>query len=222
MDGNGRWAQNQSQDRLYGHSYGVESVREVVKGAVDLGIKYLTIYAFSTENWGRPQSEVEGIMQLLATTIANEIKPLASKGVKMEFIGDLSILPIEIQERIKEAQSVEIKEVKLTLVIALNYSARWEITRATQLIAEKVKNGELKSEDVTQDTISKYLTTNGVPDPELMIRTSGEVRLSNFLLWQLSYSELIFTDVLWPDFNKEEFTKAINIYLNRVRRFGKI
>lgn len=222
MDGNGRWAQNQSQDRLYGHSYGVESVREVVKGAVDLGIKYLTIYAFSTENWGRPQSEVEGIMQLLATTIANEIKPLASKGVKMEFIGDLSILPIEIQKRIKEAQSVEIKEVKLTLVIALNYSARWEITRATQLIAEKVKNGELKSEDVTQDTISKYLTTNGVPDPELMIRTSGEVRLSNFLLWQLSYSELIFTDVLWPDFNKEEFTKAINIYLNRVRRFGKI
>lgn len=222
MDGNGRWAQNQSQDRLYGHSYGVESVREVVKGAVDLDIKYLTIYAFSTENWGRPQSEVDGIMQLLATTIANEIKPLASKGVKMEFIGDLSILPIEIQERIKEAQSVEIKEVKLTLIIALNYSARWEITRAMQLIAEKVKDGSIQPKDITQDTISEHLTTSSVPDPELMIRTSGEVRLSNFLLWQLSYSELIFTDVLWPDFNKEEFTKAINIYLSRVRRFGKI
>lgn len=222
MDGNGRWAQSQSQERLYGHSFGIESVRDAVKGALELGIKYLTIYAFSTENWARPKDEVEGLMSLFGSTIAKEVAPLAKEGVKLDFMGDLDGLPTEVRSQIEASKSVKIEKVNLTLIIALNYSARWEITQAAKKIAMEVKNGSLKVEDISENTINEHLAMVNVPDPELMIRTSGEIRLSNFMLWQLSYSELIFTDILWPDFNKDRFKEAINVYLSRVRRFGKI
>lgn len=222
MDGNGRWAKNQSQDRLFGHSRGVDSVRQVVATAAKIGVEYLTIYAFSTENWGRPQEEVDGLMELLSRTIASEIEPLAKEGVKLHFIGDVEKLPVDLREQIKIARDREIENVKLNLVIALNYSARWEIVEATKKIAQKVKDGGVGVDQIDEKMFADNLQTVNIPDPDLMIRTSGEERLSNFLLWQLSYTELVFTDVLWPEFDKDEFLKTIDIYANRSRRFGKI
>jgi len=218
MDGNGRWAAQHGHERLWGHSHGVESVRAVVKKSADLGIKYLTIYAFSTENWGRPENEVSGIMTLLASTIANETKKLADSGVRMKFIGNTAQLPENLQEMIRKAENAPISQIKLTLVIALNYSSRWELTEAVK----KIVSSGVKAEEVNEGMISDNLTTAGIPDPDLLIRTSGEVRLSNFLLWQLSYSEMYFTDTFWPDFDGNALEDAVKYYSKRKRRWGKL
>lgn len=218
MDGNGRWAKQQGHERLWGHGHGVESVRSVVKKSVQLGIRYLTIYAFSTENWGRPEDEVLGLMSLLSKTIGNETLKLAEAGVRMKFIGNIGGLPESLQKEITSAENIDIKEEKLTLIIALNYSSRWEITDAVkQIISEGVS-----ADSISEGLISGKLTTAGIPDPDLLIRTSGELRLSNFLLWQLSYSELYFTETLWPDFNGDELEKAVIEYSRRNRRWGKL
>lgn len=222
MDGNGRWATSHGQDRIQGHRWGVDSVRDMVKKAVDIGVQYLTIYAFSKENWGRPQDEVDGLMQLISYTIMQEVEPLSKSGVRLSFIGELGALPQELRDSIKKAESMVVEPLKLNLVIALNYSARQEITLAVKQIAARVQSGSLGLEDVDQEVVSEALMTRDMPDPELMIRTSGEQRLSNFLLWQLSYAELYFTDVLWPDFTGDEFLKAIEQYQGRDRRFGLV
>lgn len=218
MDGNGRWAAQHGHERLWGHSHGVESVRSVVKKSVELGIRYLTIYAFSTENWGRPEDEVSGLMSLLASTIANETKELAESGVRMKFIGGISALPKNLQKMINEAENVPIAEIRLTLIIALNYSSRWEITDAVK----KIVQSGISAQEITEKTICDNLTTTGIPDPDLLIRTSGEIRLSNFLLWQLSYSELYFTDTFWPDFDGDALKDAVEYYSKRNRRWGKL
>lgn len=222
MDGNGRWAQSQGKERLHGHSHGVDSVRSVVHTATDLGVEFLTIYAFSTENWGRPTDEVDGLMELLSYTIMSELEPLTTSGVKMHFIGDIDAMPQSLQESIKVARERTPDQIKFNLVIALNYSSRWEITRAVNHIAEQVAAGKIKAEEITQDTITQNLTTYNIPDPDLLIRTSGEQRLSNFLLWQLSYTELYFTTTLWPDFGADALVAAIEEYSRRDRRFGTV
>lgn len=222
MDGNGRWASSHGQERLSGHRSGVDSVRDMVKKAASIGIEYLTIYAFSTENWGRPRSEVEGLMQLLSYTITQEMEPLARSGVKLSFIGDIKALPSHLKDSIKKAEEITVSPIKLNLVIALNYSAREEIATAVRQIAEEVSSGRLQIDNIDQNTVERHLMTQNIPDPDLLIRTSGEQRLSNFLLWQLSYSELYFTEVLWPDFTADEFLKAIEQYQYRERRFGLV
>lgn len=216
MDGNGRWAQNEGRERLFGHFNGVNSVREVVKTAHAIGVEFLTLYAFSTENWGRPTTEVDGLMQLVATTILDEVEPLKEQNIKFHFIGNLDALPQTVKESIDKAMKVEVENVKLNLVIALNYSSRWEITEAVK----KIVNEGVQPEQVTEQMISQKLQTNFMPDPDLLIRTSGEQRISNFLLWQISYSELYFTPVLWPEFDGKEFLQAIESYNKRDRRFG--
>ena len=222
MDGNGRWAQQQGHQRLYGHNYGVESVREVLKGAKELKVKYLTLYAFSTENWSRPKEEVDGLMDLMVRTIANEVDELNEKGIRLMTIGDTEGLPEGCRNELKNAIAKTAHNAETSLILALNYSARWEILNATKLIAEKVKNGEIEVSSINDELFNKSLTTNGIPDPELIIRTSGEHRVSNFLLWQIAYSEFYFTDVLWPDFKKEDLFKAVLNYQSRERRFGLI
>lgn len=216
MDGNGRWAKNEGQERLHGHRNGVNSVREMVKIARELGVEYLTIYAFSTENWGRPTEEVDGLMQLISCTIMNELESMTQNGVKLSFIGETEELPADLKASIKVAENTVPQKSQLNLVIALNYSSRWEITDAVKRI---VSSG-ISSEQVTEASISDNLQSRFMPDPDLMIRTSGEQRLSNFLLWQLSYTELYFTPVLWPEFGKDEFLKAVEQYNQRDRRFG--
>ncbi len=218
MDGNGRWAAQHGHERLWGHSHGVESVRSVVKKSVELGVRYLTIYAFSTENWGRPQDEVEGLMKLLSTTIGNETEELAKSGVRLKFIGNTDVLPENLKEQISKAENIYIETEKLTLIIALNYSSRWEITTALRNI---VKEG-IDVKEINETLISDHLCTRGIPDPDLLIRTSGEIRLSNFLLWQLSYSEMYFTKIFWPDFDGKALEDAIAYYSKRNRRWGKI
>lgn len=218
MDGNGRWAKEQGHERLWGHSHGVDSVRAIVKKSVELGIRYVTLYAFSTENWGRPQEEVQGLMELLFQTIANETEKLAESGVRLNFIGDRTSLPEKLQQKISDAENIYIKTEKLTLIIALNYSSRWEITEAVKRI---IREG-IKEEDINEKIISDNLCTKNYPDPDLLIRTSGEIRLSNFLLWQLSYSELYFTDIYWPDFDGKALEEAIMYYSRRNRRWGKL
>ena len=222
MDGNGRWAKKQGQERLFGHSFGVDSVREALKGAEDLGVKYLTLYTFSTENWNRPKEEIDGLMNLLVTTLSTEIKELADKGIKLKVIGDIDGLPQECQKELQEAIDVTSQNDKVTLILALNYSARWELIRATQLLANRVQQGELSVNAIDSQVISNALTTQGIPDPELLIRTSGEHRVSNFLLWQIAYTEFHFTEVLWPDFKKEDLYKAVLDYQSRERRFGMV
>ncbi|MDE6499404.1 MAG: di-trans,poly-cis-decaprenylcistransferase [Rikenella sp.] len=224
MDGNGRWARGQGEERLYGHRHGVEAVREVVRTAAEAGVKYLTVYAFSTENWGRPTAEVDGIMTLIAGAILSELDTLTEAGIRMRFIGDLASLPAALQESIRTAEAVVIPEERrrMTLVVALNYSARWEMTEAMRRIGSRIQNGTLSPNDITQETISEHLTTREMPDPELLIRTSGEQRLSNFLLWQLSYTELYFTETLWPEFGREGFLAALREYARRERRFGRL
>lgn len=216
MDGNGRWAKNEGKERIYGHRNGVNAVREMVKAATDIGVQYLTVYAFSTENWGRPSEEVDGLMQLISQTILNEITPLSQNGVKLMFIGDIEHLPIEVQKSIDMAGEVVVPQIKLNLVIALNYSSRVEIVNAVKKIAAQGTPATC----ITEQMIAQNLQTSFMPDPDLLIRTSGEQRLSNFMLWQLSYSELYFTPVLWPEFGKDEFLKAIEQYNERDRRFG--
>jgi undecaprenyl diphosphate synthase len=221
MDGNGRWAKEQGQDRLFGHYHGVVSVRKVVEAATEIGIQYLTLYAFSTENWDRPQEEVSGLMTLFVDTIAKEVPDLHKNNIKLHFIGNLQMLPKEAQEALSNAAQITAQNTGLTLIIALSYSSRWELVEATKTIAQKVQNGQMALDEITEATISQTLTTKDFPDPELMIRTSGECRISNFLLYQLAYAELYFTDTLWPAFRKDDLVKALMEYQSRERRFGK-
>jgi undecaprenyl diphosphate synthase len=221
MDGNGRWAKQQGEDRIFGHHEGVNSVREIVEAAAEVGVKYLTLYAFSTENWNRPKEEVDALMELLVATISMETPQLNKNGVKLEAIGNLKSLPDNCFNELQESINTTKNNTRLTLVLALSYSSKWEITNGVKEIAEQVAAGKLKPGDITEDTISSVLCTTKYPDPELMIRTSGERRISNFLLWQLAYAEFYFTDKLWPDFRKDDFYEAINSYQSRERRFGK-
>lgn len=221
MDGNGRWAQEKGEDRLFGHLHGVESVRNIVEGCAELGIEYLTLYAFSTENWDRPAYEVTGLMELLVDTIRNEVPTLNKNNIRLHVIGDMNMLPVAARQELKEALEETSVNTGLNLVMALSYSSRWELVNAVKQIAVEVKAGLLETEDITQDTFQQYLSTGEFPDPELMIRTSGEFRISNFLLYQLAYSELYFTNTRWPDFRKENLYEAIVDFQNRERRFGK-
>ncbi len=220
MDGNGRWAKKRGNMRIFGHKNGVKSVREVTEASAELGIEYLTLYAFSTENWNRPKLEVEALMTLLVTTISSETKTLMENNVRLKVIGSMESLPSMVLKNLNECIADTSKNSGLTLVLALSYSSRWEIVEAVKEIALKAKAGLIDVESITADTFSSFLSTSGMPDPELMIRTSGEQRISNFLLWQLAYSELSFSEVLWPDFRKEDFYKALLDYQNRERRFG--
>jgi len=220
MDGNGRWAKQQGEDRVFGHHEGVNSVREIVEACAEVGVKYLTLYAFSTENWNRPKEEVDALMELLVATISLETPNLNKNGVKLQAIGDIKSLPQSCQDELAESMQITSKNTTVNLILALSYSSKWEITNSVKQIAEDIKSGKVNPDDITADMIQKNLCTANYPDPELMIRTSGEHRISNFLLWQLAYSEFYFTDVLWPDFRKDEFYKAIFAYQNRERRFG--
>jgi undecaprenyl diphosphate synthase len=221
MDGNGRWAQEKGQDRLYGHFHGVESVRDIVEGCAELGIQYLTLYAFSTENWDRPQYEVTGLMELLVETIRKETETLNKNNIKLHVIGDMSMLPDYARQALNESLDITKKNTGLNLIMALSYSSRWELVNAVKNIAEDVKKGKIEPAAITQDLLQSYLATSAFPDPELMVRTSGEYRISNFLLYQLAYAELYFTNVRWPDFRKENLYEAIIDYQGRERRFGK-
>jgi len=221
MDGNGRWARERGEDRLYGHYHGVESVRDIVEGCAELGIRYLTLYAFSTENWDRPQYEVSGLMELLVQTIRKEVDELNKNRIRLHVIGDLAKLPENARRELMEALQLTRNNDGLNLITALSYSSRWEIVEAVKKIAHDVKEGKLKEAQITHSVFSEYLTTAGFPDPELMIRTSGEYRISNFLLYQLAYTELFFSQVLWPDFRKENLYEALLDYQRRERRFGK-
>ena len=222
MDGNGRWAQQQGEDRLFGHNFGVESVREALKASQEIGVKFLTLYAFSTENWNRPQEEVDGLMDLLVSTIGNEVDELHGSNVIISTIGNTSGLPQSCQDKLTEANKKTKNNTGVNLVLALNYSAQWEIVEAVKGIAKDVSNGVLEAESISKETIENSLKTKGIPDPELLIRTSGERRVSNFLLWQIAYTEFHFTDVLWPDFKKEDLYKAVLDYQSRERRFGRV
>jgi undecaprenyl diphosphate synthase len=221
MDGNGRWARQQGEDRIFGHHEGVNSVREVVEACGEIGVKFLTLYAFSTENWNRPKEEVDGLMELLVNTISMETPNLHKKGVRLKVIGDVESLPDSCRKELQECIDKTAGNTVVTLILALSYSSKWEITQAVKKIAAEVKHNDITINDIDARLISEHLNTKEFPDPELMIRTSGEHRISNFLLWQLAYAEFYFTDVLWPDFRKDEFYKAIIAYQNRERRFGK-
>ncbi len=221
MDGNGRWAKQQGEDRIFGHHEGVNSVREIVEAAAEAGVKYLTLYAFSTENWNRPKEEVDALMELLVATISIETPQLHKNKVKLEAIGNLKSLPRACFNELQESINTTKNNTGLTLILALSYSSKWEITNSVKEIAERVAEGKLNPNDITEETISSLLCTTKYPDPELMIRTSGEHRISNFLLWQLAYAEFYFTDKLWPDFRKDDFYEAIRSYQSRERRFGK-
>ncbi|MEE6185752.1 Ditrans,polycis-undecaprenyl-diphosphate synthase ((2E,6E)-farnesyl-diphosphate specific) [Mycovorax composti] len=221
MDGNGRWAEEQGEDRLYGHYHGVESVRDIVEGCAEIGIQYLTLYAFSTENWERPEYEVSGLMELLVATIRKEIVTLHKNNIKLHVIGDLTMLPPHAQKELQEALNLTASNTGLNLIMALSYSGRWEILNAVKQIACDVENNKLQAANINQEVFQKYLCTSEFPDPELMIRTSGEYRISNFLLYQLAYSELYFTNVRWPEFRKKNLYEALLNYQIRERRFGK-
>ena len=221
MDGNGRWAKREGLARMFGHRKGVETVHRITEAAAELGIGYLTLYTFSTENWNRPKEEVDALMALLVDTIAKETPTLMKNNIRLDTIGDLSRLPEQTRNKFIGCIQETSNNTGLTLVIALSYSARWEIIRATQMMAAAVQAGQLLVEDINEETISSFMTTRNMPDPDLLIRTSGELRISNFLLWQLAYSELYFTDCLWPEFTEEEFYHAIVDYQHRERRFGK-
>ncbi|MCB0667907.1 MAG: isoprenyl transferase [Saprospiraceae bacterium] len=221
MDGNGRWAKKQNQPRVFGHRNGVKSVREVSEAAAEIGIEYLTLYAFSTENWNRPRPEVNALMSLLVETIRKEVSTLMENNIRLKAIGDLGKLPDRTLEALREGIEITQNNDRMTLVLALNYSARWELMEAAKKIHWDATKG-LDTEKLTEEIFQNYLATNGMPDPELLIRTSGELRISNFLLWQIAYSELYFTDKFWPDFRKNDLYEAIVSYQNRERRFGKI
>ena len=221
MDGNGRWAKQRGGLRVFGHQSAITAVRETVEEAAELGVRYLTLYAFSTENWNRPALEVMALMQLLVHTIRQETATLLKNSIRLESIGDISTLPKNCQRELAEAKDLTKAGTRMTLVLALSYSGRWDLTQAAQRMAADVADGKLKPADVTEATVAGYLVTANMPDPELLIRTSGEQRISNFLLWQLAYTELYITDLLWPDFRKQHFQEAIRAYQRRERRFGK-
>jgi undecaprenyl diphosphate synthase len=222
MDGNGRWAKGKGAARIFGHRNAVEAVRHVTEGCGELGIKYLTLYAFSTENWGRPKEEVEGLMELLVNTIKNELDSLHKNNVRLRTIGDVSHLPTACQNNLAYAMDSTKNNTGLTVLLALSYSGRWEIIEAVKQLAREVKQGQIAPEEINEQLFSRYLETAGVPDPELLIRTSGEMRVSNFLLWQIAYTEIYITPTLWPDFRKEDLYEAIVSYQKRERRFGKV
>jgi len=221
MDGNGRWAQQKGEMRIFGHTNGVNSVREALTAAGEIGVEYLTLYAFSTENWNRPKEEIAALMDLLVQSIYNEVDELNKKGVRLRTIGDVDILPSSCQTALKDAIERTKNNNRVTLILALSYSSRWEISKAVQKMANQVIDGKLNPDAINEELISSYLSTADYPDPELLIRTSGENRVSNFLMWQMAYTELYFTETLWPDFKKEHFYKAIQDYQSRERRFGK-
>lgn len=221
MDGNGRWAVMHGKDRIFGHHQGVESVRSIIEAAAELGIGYLTLYAFSTENWGRPGNEVEALMGLMVQSLNNETDTLLRNNIRLTAIGDLGRLADDVRSRLSETIRITSVSTGLTLIVGLSYSSRWEITEAARKVASEAAAGKLDPGTLTEEKFETYLTTQGVPDPDLMIRTSGELRISNFLLWQLAYSELYFTDKLWPDFGKEDLYEAVISYQKRERRFGK-
>jgi undecaprenyl diphosphate synthase len=221
MDGNGRWAAQFGNERTFGHEHGVEAVRSVVEGAGEIGVEYLTLYAFSTENWSRPKEEVDALMGLLVQAISEETDQLLKSNVRLQVIGDVKSLPEHVQEKLAWSIDKLKSSSGLTLVLALSYSSKWEILEAVKRIAEEVKSGKLEPSEITYDKMDCFLNTSEMPDPELLIRTSGECRISNFLLWQIAYSELYFTPKLWPDFRKEDLFEAIFDFQNRERRFGK-
>jgi undecaprenyl diphosphate synthase len=221
MDGNGRWAAQFGNERTFGHEHGVEAVRSVVEGAGEVGIEYLTLYAFSTENWSRPKLEVDALMGLLVQSISDETDELLKSNVRLRVIGDIKSLPQNVQEKLAWSIDKLNSCTGLTLVLALSYSSKWEIVEAVKRIAEQVKLGKLEPEEINYDMMDCFLNTSDMPDPELLIRTSGECRISNFLLWQIAYSELYFTPKLWPDFRKDDLFEAIYDYQSRERRFGK-
>jgi undecaprenyl diphosphate synthase len=221
MDGNGRWAKERGMMRIFGHENGVKAVRETTEAAAEIGIKYLTLYAFSTENWARPQAEVDALMGLLVKTIHNELPTLQKNSIRLRAIGDTDSLPESCRQELQDAIEVTAQNTRLNLVLALNYSARWELTQAARQIATQVRSGILEPQAVNESMFASFLATRHLPDPELLIRTSGENRLSNFLLWQLAYAEFYFTSTYWPDFRKEDFYMAILEYQKRERRFGK-
>jgi undecaprenyl diphosphate synthase len=221
MDGNGRWAKQQGKQRVFGHQNGVRSVRETTEAAAEIGIEYLTLYAFSTENWNRPKLEVNALMALLVETLRKEIETLNKNNIRLQAIGDLARLPTRTYKTLMEAIENTKNNSRMTLVLALNYSARWEIVNAAQSLAKEVEDHKIKATDINEARFASALSTKGIPDPELLIRTSGEYRLSNFLLWQMSYTEFHFMDIFWPEFRKEHFYGAIVDFQNRERRFGK-
>lgn len=221
MDGNGRWAKKKGALRIFGHKNAVQAVRDATEGCAELGIKYLTLYAFSTENWNRPKDEVDGLMELLVNTLKQEIGTLTENQVKLKTIGDTSHLPAECQKNLAWAINETKNNQGLTMILALSYSGRWEIMNAVKKLASEVKSGTLQPNDINEKVFENFLETSGIPDPELLIRTSGELRVSNFLLWQIAYTELFITPTLWPDFRKETLYEAITAYQKRERRFGK-
>ncbi len=221
MDGNGRWARQRGLERAFGHQQGVNAVREVLEAAAELGIGYLTLYAFSTENWARPDEEISALMGIMIQSLNNETDTLLKNNIRMRAIGDVNRLAPDVQNRLFETINLTSVSTGLNLVIAISYSSRWEIAEAARRLAADVKKGIMDPMSVTEDDFEKYLTTYGIPDPELMIRTSGEIRISNFLLWQMAYTELYFTEKLWPDFGKDDFYSAIKDYQKRERRFGR-
>ena len=219
MDGNGRWATERGKPRSYGHQAGVETVRRITSECTRLGVKYLTLYTFSTENWNRPETEIAALMGLVLSSLEDEI--FMKNNVRFKVIGDIERLPAEVQRKLQETIDHTANNTAMTMVVALSYSARWEITKAMKDIAQKVLDGQLSVGDITEDTVSQSLTTASIPDPDLLIRTGGELRISNYLLWQIAYSELYFCDTFWPDFNEADLHKAIADYQHRQRRFGK-
>lgn len=221
MDGNGRWAKKKGALRIFGHQNAVKSVRDVIEAGAELLVKYITLYAFSTENWGRPKEEVNALMELLVSTLRSEINELHKNNVRLITIGNIADLPPICQQQLQESKDITAQNSGLTLILALSYSGRWEISEAIKKISQQVKAGLLEPENISEEVISSNLATKGIPDPELLIRTSGEMRISNFLLWQIAYSELYITDVLWPDFRKKNFFEAILDFQRRERRFGK-
>jgi len=222
MDGNGRWAKKKGAARVYGHKNAIQAVRETTEGCAELGVRYLTLYAFSTENWSRPKIEVDALMELLVATITNEIQTLTKNNVRLTAIGDLGKLPENCHRKLNEAIELTSDNTGLTLILALNYSGRWEIMQAVKKVAQMVEEGQIRASDINFNLWENMLTTKDIPDPALLIRTSGEMRVSNFLLWQIAYTELYITPLLWPDFRKEHLHEAILAYQQRERRFGKI
>lgn len=222
MDGNGRWAKNKGAARIFGHRNAIQAVKDVTEGCGELGIKYLTLYAFSTENWGRPKEEVDALMELLVNTLQKEISTLHENQVKLRTIGDVTHLPKDCQNNLAQAIDATKNNSGLIMQLALNYSGRWEIVEAAKKLAEEAKKGLIQPEEIDEHYFSEHLKTAGIPDPELLIRTSGELRVSNFLLWQIAYTEIFITPTLWPDFRKEHLYEAICAYQKRERRFGKV
>ena len=222
MDGNGRWAKRQGAKRIFGHRNAIEAVKQTAEAGAELGIKYLTLYAFSTENWKRPKAEVSALMELLVSTIKKETSTLTKNNIRLLSIGNAAALPKNCQRELEESKELTKNNDGLKLILALSYSGRWEIIEAVKHLLKDVKKGTLDAEDITNEVFSDYLCTKSIPDPELLIRTSGELRISNFLLWQIAYTELYITEILWPDFRKENLYEAIVAYQKRERRFGKV